>query len=112
MTVSIGDDDHQATVGHGRGKWANDLVDETRKAMNSITEVEEKQIERRDSGYIPGPAVMSTAVIARSSSAPRLQTYKAEDDISVGDSTESNLRGLHEEVERLKSLGISDRNLF
>ncbi|WKX90663.1 hypothetical protein Q1695_009481 [Nippostrongylus brasiliensis] len=212
--VSIGDDDHQATVGHGRGKWANDLVDETRKAMNSITEVEEKQIERRDSGsrrsrfpyrfkhhtvnlltgasdqvqnrlistnvlmgkcggdhsdksrrqtYIPGPAVMSTAVIARSSSAPRLQTYKAEDDISVGeikrfwpplrsletlhdslsfmefdrflahlltsrtplpsppktpllinteDSTESNLRGLHEEVERLKSLGISDRNLF
>ncbi|VDO08513.1 unnamed protein product [Brugia timori] len=32
-----------------------------------------------------GPAVLSTAVIARSSSAPRLQTYKAEDEISVGD---------------------------
>ncbi|VDD91712.1 unnamed protein product [Enterobius vermicularis] len=31
------------------------------------------------------PAVLSTAVIARSSSAPRLQTYKAEDDISVGE---------------------------
>ncbi|VDM46726.1 unnamed protein product [Toxocara canis] len=31
-----------------------------------------------------GPAVLSTAVIARSSSAPRLQTYKAEDEISVG----------------------------
>ncbi|KAL3997939.1 Histidine phosphatase (branch 2) family protein [Acanthocheilonema viteae] len=30
------------------------------------------------------PAVLSTAVIARSSSAPRLQTYKAEDEISVG----------------------------
>ncbi|KIH56875.1 hypothetical protein ANCDUO_12942 [Ancylostoma duodenale] len=34
---------------------------------------------------VPGPAVMSTAVIARSSSAPRLQTYKAEDDIAVGE---------------------------
>ncbi|VDN02137.1 unnamed protein product [Thelazia callipaeda] len=32
-----------------------------------------------------GPAVLSTAVIARSSSAPRLQTYKAEDEISVGE---------------------------
>ncbi|EJD76368.1 histidine acid phosphatase domain containing 1 [Loa loa] len=31
------------------------------------------------------PAVLSTAVIARSSSAPRLQTYKAEDEISVGE---------------------------
>ncbi|EYC32218.1 hypothetical protein Y032_0003g1464 [Ancylostoma ceylanicum] len=133
--ASIGDDDHQATVGHGRGKWAKDLLDETRKAMNSITEVEEKHLERRESGsrrsrfpyrfkhhtvnlltgaseiqnrlistnvlmgkcggdhsdknrrqtYVPGPAVMSTAVIARSSSAPRLQTYKAEDDIAVGE---------------------------
>ncbi|KAK6728015.1 hypothetical protein RB195_005586 [Necator americanus] len=146
--VSIGEDDHQATVGHGRGKWAKDLLDETRRAMNSIKEVEEKQLERKESGsmpntehiladdksrrsrfpyrfkhhtvnlltgvsevqnrlistnvlmgkcggdhsdrnrrqtYIPGPAVMSTAVIARSSSAPRLQTYKAEDDISVGE---------------------------
>lgn len=34
--------------------------------------------------FLAGPAVLSTAVIARSSSAPRLQTYKAEDDISVG----------------------------
>lgn len=30
-----------------------------------------------------GPAVLSTAIIARSSSAPRLQTYKAEDEIAV-----------------------------
>ncbi|VDK43673.1 unnamed protein product [Anisakis simplex] len=30
-------------------------------------------------------AVLSTAIIARSSSAPRLQTYKAEDEISVGE---------------------------
>lgn len=113
--------------------------------------------------YIPGPAVMSTAVIARSSSAPRLQTYKAEDDISVGEikrfwpplrsletlhdslsfmefdrflghllssrtplpsppktpllvsaeeSTEANLKGLKEEVERLKALGINDKKLL
>lgn len=34
--------------------------------------------------FIIGPAVLSTAVIARCSSAPRLQTYKAEDEISVG----------------------------
>lgn len=34
--------------------------------------------------FLAGPAVLSTAVIARSSSAPRLQTYKAEDEISVG----------------------------
>ncbi|KAJ1371762.1 hypothetical protein KIN20_033765 [Parelaphostrongylus tenuis] len=39
----------------------------------------------RKQSYVAGPAVMSTAVIARSSSAPRLQTYKAEDDISVGE---------------------------
>ncbi|XGW19261.1 hypothetical protein V3C99_003246 [Haemonchus contortus] len=225
--VSVGDDECQATVGHGRGKWANELVDETRKAMNSITEVEEKQMERRDSGslpnkdhsivadeksrrsrfpyrfkhhtvnlltggsevqnrlistnvlmgkcggdhsdksrrqtYIPNPAVMSTAVIARSSSAPRLQTYKAEDDISVGEirrfwpplrsletlhdnlpfmdfdrflahlltsrtplpsppktpllptheeSVDANLKGIQEEVERLKALGINDKKLL
>ncbi|VDM58758.1 unnamed protein product [Angiostrongylus costaricensis] len=41
--------------------------------------------KNRKQNYVPGPAVMSTAVIARSSSAPRLQTYKAEDDISVGE---------------------------
>uniref|UniRef100_A0A0R3RT95 Inositol hexakisphosphate and diphosphoinositol-pentakisphosphate kinase n=1 Tax=Elaeophora elaphi TaxID=1147741 RepID=A0A0R3RT95_9BILA len=35
--------------------------------------------------FSAGPAVLSTAVIARSSSAPRLQTYKAEDEISVGE---------------------------
>ncbi|CAJ0593139.1 unnamed protein product [Cylicocyclus nassatus] len=148
--VSIGDDDCQVTVGLGRGKWAKEILDETRKAMNSINEAEEKQLERRESGSmpykdilvedksrrsrfpyrfkhhtvnlltgasaeiqnrlistnvlmgkcggehadknrrqtfsdLPGPAVMSTAVIARSSSAPRLQTFKAEDDISVGE---------------------------
>uniref|UniRef100_A0A1I7XMS6 Inositol hexakisphosphate and diphosphoinositol-pentakisphosphate kinase n=1 Tax=Heterorhabditis bacteriophora TaxID=37862 RepID=A0A1I7XMS6_HETBA len=172
--VSVDEDDCQGTVGSGRGKWAKDLLDETRKAMNSIKEDDEKRdIERKDSGsesmridpnspdekcmsimllcvyfyamrlektvttkqtrrsrfpyrfkhhtvnllteaaeiqnrlistnvlmgkcgdladknrkqtqYVPGPAVMSTAVIARSSSAPRLQTYKAEDDISVGE---------------------------
>ncbi|KJH51106.1 histidine acid phosphatase [Dictyocaulus viviparus] len=225
--VSIGDDDYQNTVGHGRGKWAKDLVDETKRAMNSIKEVEEKPIEYKESTslpktdqivgaddksrrtrfpyrfkhhtvnlltggsevqnrlistnvlmgkcggdhldknrrqtYIPGPAVMSTAVIARSSSAPRLQTYKAEDDISVGeikrfwpplrsletlhdslsftqfdqflahllssrtplpsppktpllisaeDTTETNLKGLREEVERLKALGINDKKLL
>uniref|UniRef100_A0A158P793 Inositol hexakisphosphate and diphosphoinositol-pentakisphosphate kinase n=1 Tax=Angiostrongylus cantonensis TaxID=6313 RepID=A0A158P793_ANGCA len=41
--------------------------------------------KNRRQNYVPGPAVMSTAVIARSSSAPRLQTYKAEDVISVGE---------------------------
>ncbi|EYC32220.1 hypothetical protein Y032_0003g1464 [Ancylostoma ceylanicum] len=41
--------------------------------------------KNRRQTYVPGPAVMSTAVIARSSSAPRLQTYKAEDDIAVGE---------------------------
>ncbi|KAK6029630.1 histidine acid phosphatase [Ostertagia ostertagi] len=226
--VSVGDEECQATVGHGRGKWANELVDETRKAMNSITEVEEKQMERKDSTslpntdhsivadeksrrsrfpyrfkhhtvnlltggsgsvqnrlistnvlmgkcggdhsdknrrqtYIPNPAVMSTAVIARSSSAPRLQTYKAEDDISVGeirrfwpplrsletlhdslsfmefdrflthllstrtplpsppktpllltheDSVDANMKGIQEEVERLRALGINDKKLL
>ncbi|KAK5982361.1 Inositol hexakisphosphate and diphosphoinositol-pentakisphosphate kinase, partial [Trichostrongylus colubriformis] len=193
--VSVGDDECQATVGHGRGKWATELVDETRKAMNSITEVEEKQMERRDSTSlpntdhsivadeksrrsrfpyrfkhhtvnlltdIPNPAVMSTAVIARSSSAPRLQTYKAEDDISVGEirrfwpplrsletlhdslsfmefdrflahlltsrtplpsppktpllysheESIANLKGIQEEVERLKALGINDKRLL
>ncbi|KAE9415420.1 hypothetical protein Angca_004264, partial [Angiostrongylus cantonensis] len=146
--ASIGDDDCQNTVGHSRGKWAVDLVDETKKAMKSIKEVEEKQMELKENtslpktdqivaedksrrsrfpyrfkhhtvnlltgasevqnrlistnvltgkyggehldknrrqNYVPGPAVMSTAVIARSSSAPRLQTYKAEDVISVGE---------------------------
>nr|CDJ90970.1 Hypothetical protein CBG14896 [Haemonchus contortus] len=113
--------------------------------------------------YIPNPAVMSTAVIARSSSAPRLQTYKAEDDISVGEirrfwpplrsletlhdnlpfmdfdrflahlltsrtplpsppktpllptheeSVDANLKGIQEEVERLKALGINDKKLL
>ncbi|PIO75091.1 histidine acid phosphatase [Teladorsagia circumcincta] len=124
--VSVGDEECQATVGHGRGKWANELVDETRKAMNSITEVEEKHLERKDSTslpntdhsivadekYIPNPAVMSTAVIARSSSAPRLQTYKAEDDISVGDSVDANMKGIQETVERLRALGINDKKLL
>ncbi|VDO74459.1 unnamed protein product [Haemonchus placei] len=58
IEVSVGDDECQATVGHGRGKWANELVDETRKAMNSITEVEEKQMERRDSGCKSNPSLI------------------------------------------------------
>ncbi|CAI4221685.1 unnamed protein product [Auanema sp. JU1783] len=159
VSVGDGEDDCQATVGSGRGKWAKDLLDETRKAMKSIKEDDEKkEIDRKDSGsgafklelsasgeeksrrsrfpykfkhhtvnlltgaacvaglnklvstdvlmgkfliehakdkskqtgqiisdYAPGPAVLSTAVIARSSSAPRLQTFKAEDDLNVGE---------------------------
>ncbi|GMR55881.1 hypothetical protein PMAYCL1PPCAC_26076, partial [Pristionchus mayeri] len=163
-----GGEDHQATVGSGRGKWVHELLEETKKAMEEqkkkqqhvIQEEEEKKDtvggtlgdHRRDSGsrrsrfpyrfkhhtvnlltggsdvdrlistdVIRGklsvcgnenekrrlsnishtlsltprrgeqmwkgysPAVLSTAVIARSSSAPRLQTYKVDEEISVGE---------------------------
>ncbi|GMT02403.1 hypothetical protein PENTCL1PPCAC_24577, partial [Pristionchus entomophagus] len=161
-------EDHQATVGSGRGKWVHDLLEETKKAMEEqkkksqqvIQEEEEKKDtvagtlgeHRRDSGSLEAwdawleraqplddlwarrsrfpyrfkhhtvnlltggsdvdrlistdvirgklstcgsesekrrlsnsPAVLSTAVIARSSSAPRLQTYKVDEEISVGE---------------------------
>uniref|UniRef100_A0AAF5Q144 Inositol hexakisphosphate and diphosphoinositol-pentakisphosphate kinase n=2 Tax=Wuchereria bancrofti TaxID=6293 RepID=A0AAF5Q144_WUCBA len=53
------------------------------------------------------PAVLSTAVIARSSSAPRLQTYKAEDEISVGDNesfTVSEIRRFWPPLRSLETL--------
>ncbi|TKR62532.1 hypothetical protein L596_026471 [Steinernema carpocapsae] len=140
-------EDNQATVGHGRGKWAKELVAESRAAMaaaakkdvssqnssgesaseqpssNSdatstprrsrfpyrfkhhtvslLTGGDNRQIDNRliSTDVLMGkfnsdaaikrisnsPAVLSTAVIARSSSAPRLQTYKEEDDIPVGE---------------------------
>lgn len=67
--------------------------------VNLLTEVDNRLIStdvlfgkfwdaarrRMSNNAFAGPAVLSTAVIARSSSAPRLQTYKAEDDISVGE---------------------------
>ncbi|MFH4977745.1 hypothetical protein AB6A40_004454 [Gnathostoma spinigerum] len=42
-------------------------------------------VKKVPGGSFGCPAVLSTAVIARSSSAPRLQTYKAEDEIPVGE---------------------------
>ncbi|KAK0426672.1 hypothetical protein QR680_009837 [Steinernema hermaphroditum] len=140
LDVEEQSDSNQATVGHGRGKWAKELVAESRAAMAAAAAKKEATgtgadpiAEQNDAASTPrrsrfpyrfkhhtvnlltggsevdnrlistdvlmgkfnsdaaikrmsnSPAVLSTAVIARSSSAPRLQTYKEEDDISVGE---------------------------
>ncbi|CAJ0585295.1 unnamed protein product, partial [Mesorhabditis spiculigera] len=108
--LSIGDDpDNQCTIGPGKGKWAKDLLDEAKKAIQAIKEEEEPpksdaaavenrlistdvlmgRLDDKDKkkplGSFTNTAVLSTAVIARSSSAPRLQTYRAEEEIPVAE---------------------------
>uniref|UniRef100_A0A1I7ZMN2 Inositol hexakisphosphate and diphosphoinositol-pentakisphosphate kinase n=1 Tax=Steinernema glaseri TaxID=37863 RepID=A0A1I7ZMN2_9BILA len=131
LDVDDQSDSNQATVGHGRGKWAKELVAESRAAMAAAAAAkkETEPAESHDASSTPrrsrfpyrfkhhtvnlikegsevddrlistdvlmgksaikrmcnNPAVLSTAVIARSSSAPRLQTYKEEDDIPMAE---------------------------